>query len=140
MRNKEIAAFAYKIKNKRVFIVLVTNRKGNRWILPKGQPEFRMSDKKVALLEAYEEAGIRGKLSKKLKRENIRLITRRKGDVKMKVYPIELKKLLGDWPESRFRKRVLISADKAIHKVRKRALRACIKNMAKKALQAEKKA
>lgn len=132
---KEIGAFAYSIKSGKVFVVLITSRKG-RWILPKGQPERRLSDKKVALLEAYEEAGVKGKIKKSILRQDI-LLRRRHGDILLKIYPVKLKRLLGDWPESRFRKRILIRADKAVHKVKNKALRNCIKVMSKRVKQAE---
>ena len=107
--------------------------------MPKGQAEFRMSDKKVALLEAYEEAGIQGEVNQQLERECVKFRTRRKGNVKLHVYPIKLEKLLGDWPEMRFRKRQLIAADQAIRLVRKKALQSCIKIMAARVLAHAKK-
>ena len=43
-------------------IVLVTGRDSDTWIIPKGNPEKRMSSREVAGLEAYEEAGVMGKV------------------------------------------------------------------------------
>ena len=43
-------------------IVLVTSREKKLWILPKGNVEKKLSRKESALLEAYEEAGLKGKI------------------------------------------------------------------------------
>ena len=47
-------------------VILITKRKENHWIFPKGQQENRMSLKEVAKMESEEEAGIREKLQRPL--------------------------------------------------------------------------
>ena len=131
--NKEIGAFVYQIKRGRVYLVLVTNRTRSRWILPKGQPEFRLSDKKVALLEAYEEAGVRGKLNRAIKRVDVEIRTGN-GNVRLKVYPVKLKKLMTDWPERRYRNRQLLPADQAIKLVQAKEFQGCIRSLSERVL------
>jgi 8-oxo-dGTP pyrophosphatase MutT (NUDIX family) len=36
---------------------LVSNKRGDRWVLPKGRPEKHLKKKEIAALEAWEEAG-----------------------------------------------------------------------------------
>jgi 8-oxo-dGTP pyrophosphatase MutT (NUDIX family) len=48
----------------RVQVLLVTSRGTGRWIIPKGHPEKKMKPCAVAALEAFEEAGVSGTISK----------------------------------------------------------------------------
>ena len=43
-------------------ICMVTSRSGRRWVLPKGQIETHQSPRDAALAEAWEEAGILGRV------------------------------------------------------------------------------
>jgi 8-oxo-dGTP pyrophosphatase MutT (NUDIX family) len=45
-------------------VLLITSRVTHRWIIPKGHPEKGMQPSAVALLEAREEAGVSGVISK----------------------------------------------------------------------------
>ena len=45
-------------------VLLITSRAKQRWIIPKGHPEKGMRPAAVALLEAREEAGVAGTISK----------------------------------------------------------------------------
>ena len=42
-------------------LIMVSTRRGDRWIIPKGQPEPGLTFEKVALAEAREEAGLTGR-------------------------------------------------------------------------------
>lgn len=41
-------------------VCVVTSRSGARWVLPKGRIEVRQTARQAALVEAWEEAGLRG--------------------------------------------------------------------------------
>ena len=43
-------------------ILIVTTRQSRRWIVPKGWPIKRLTPSKSAAREAFEEAGVRGKI------------------------------------------------------------------------------
>jgi 8-oxo-dGTP pyrophosphatase MutT (NUDIX family) len=43
-------------------ILIVTTRQSRRWIVPKGWPIKRLTPSKSAAREAFEEAGVRGKV------------------------------------------------------------------------------
>jgi 8-oxo-dGTP pyrophosphatase MutT (NUDIX family) len=45
-------------------VLLITSRVTHRWIIPKGHPEKRMRPSAVAVIEAREEAGVSGIISK----------------------------------------------------------------------------
>ncbi|MDK4701857.1 MULTISPECIES: NUDIX hydrolase [unclassified Rhizobium] len=46
-------------------MLLVTSRESGRWVVPKGWPIKGKKPYEVAAIEAYEEAGVRGKVKKK---------------------------------------------------------------------------
>ena len=56
----QVGVFAYTGSGK---VVLVTSRKGESWILPKGNRAKKRSDRLQAKREAFEEAGIQGSLN-----------------------------------------------------------------------------
>ena len=75
-------------------VILITKRKENHWIFPKGQQENKMSLKAVARMESEEEAGIRGKISG----APIRIPYDRSGGMQnLIVYPMEVSKILNNW-------------------------------------------
>lgn len=86
-------------------LVVVTTRRQDRWIFPKGQPEHGMSFEKVALNEAREEAGITGKVVGPgflipYRREN--------GTVNLLLFPILVTALAERWLELGQRERQVI--------------------------------
>ena len=87
-------------------VVLVTRRKENQWIFPKGQQEKKLSHHKVALIEAIEEAGIEGEVAGIPIR-----IPYRKGDdhMNMLAFPLKVTKVLKHWDEEKERKRKIVS-------------------------------
>ncbi len=125
MYRKEIAAFIYRFNRDRLKLMLVNNRKQTRWILPKGQIDENLSDKEVALEEAYEEAGIIGMVDKKFPIKVI-YYTSSTGPVELHVYTMQIACMLNKWPEQYFRQRVMVDVDVARLMVRKKALRELI--------------
>lgn len=53
----------YRIRNGHVEVLLVTSSTRKRWIIPKGHIEPNMTSRDSAAKEAYEEAGVRGRVS-----------------------------------------------------------------------------
>jgi 8-oxo-dGTP pyrophosphatase MutT (NUDIX family) len=65
-RQVQYAALPYRAKGKsQVEIMLVTSRGTRRWIIPKGWPKRGMPPYDTAAREAFEEAGVIGKVSKR---------------------------------------------------------------------------
>jgi 8-oxo-dGTP pyrophosphatase MutT (NUDIX family) len=83
-------------------VMLVTSRDTGRWVLPKGWPIKGLSGAAAAAREAFEEAGLRGKI----KGKPVGTFDYRKrlegGDslpVHVSVYRLDVARELDDWPE-----------------------------------------
>mgnify|MGYP001205638607 CR=1 FL=1 len=61
----QIGALCYRLIEKKTEVLLITSRKSGRWVIPKGWKIDRMSNRKSAALEAWEEAGVQGSVSEK---------------------------------------------------------------------------
>src|SRR5690349_14826029 len=61
---KQFAALPYRMRDKDLEILLITTRKKRRWSVPKGWLIRRSTPQETAVIEAYEEAGVRGKVGK----------------------------------------------------------------------------
>jgi 8-oxo-dGTP pyrophosphatase MutT (NUDIX family) len=92
-------------------VLLVTSRETRRWIIPKGWPWPEVSDHEAAAAEAWEEAGVRGRvLTDKLgtftydKRRDDILLT-----VEVVVYLLEVTEEEHTWPEMEERQRAWFS-------------------------------
>jgi 8-oxo-dGTP pyrophosphatase MutT (NUDIX family) len=51
--------------NGHIEVLLITSRETRRWVIPKGWPIKKMTSAKSAAQEAFEEAGVRGKVAKR---------------------------------------------------------------------------
>jgi len=87
--------------------LLITSRRTGRWIFPKGEIEDHMTPARSAAKEAWEEAGVRGRVgeaavgtyrTEKVERHSRRLIA-------VDLYPLEVDHQARDWPERRRRRR-----------------------------------
>lgn len=98
-------------------VVLVTTKpKSNgNWIFPKGQVELGMTPHDSAAKEAYEEAGVTGKISPTLFDEYRH--NKWGGKMCVKVFLLEVTDILQHWPEMQDRNRQLVPLDKAIELV-----------------------
>jgi 8-oxo-dGTP pyrophosphatase MutT (NUDIX family) len=93
-------------------VCLVTASSGRRWIIPKGTLEPGHTAEQCAMIEAWEEAGIRGKVRNK---SLARYETRKWGQrCKVAVYRLDVKRVEEEWPECRCRRRRWFSFAQAI--------------------------
>jgi 8-oxo-dGTP pyrophosphatase MutT (NUDIX family) len=84
-------------------ILLVTTRRSRRWIIPKGWPIKGLKPPKSAAREAFEEAGVRGKIGAK----SVGVFTYDKMldehgievRCEVKVYPLLVRRQSEEWPE-----------------------------------------
>lgn len=58
----QVAAICYRRRGPSVEFLLVNTNGGNKWTFPKGDPESSLSHGQAAEREAWEEAGVRGRL------------------------------------------------------------------------------
>lgn len=113
-------------------VMLVTSRETKRWVVPKGWPWPKLANYKAAAGEAWEEAGIRGQMTKaKLgsyqyeKRQK-----RRSVPVKVLAYLMTVTEQARIWPEAAQRRRAWFSIDKAAEAVTEPELKALILSLA----------
>jgi hypothetical protein len=58
-------ALPYRVGSAGVEIMLITSRETRRWIIPKGWPIVGKKPHRIAKVEAFQEAGVKGVISKK---------------------------------------------------------------------------
>ncbi len=126
---KQVAALPYRKHGKGVDVLLVSSRETKRWIIPKGWPMKGKKDWSAAAREAFEEAGVEGKVGKKSigryrydKRKNSGLLV----PTEVTVFLLEVKLILANWPEKNERQRNWISAERAIKLINEEGLKAII--------------
>ncbi|PKP75566.1 MAG: NUDIX hydrolase [Alphaproteobacteria bacterium HGW-Alphaproteobacteria-6] len=116
-----------------VEVLLITSRDTGRWIIPKGWPMKRRSGSQSAAREAYEEAGVKGRLHEGC----VGYYSYGKGmpggavlPVVVSVFAIEVSRLASDFPESEDRRRKWFSPVKAAERVAEPELRALLAGFA----------
>jgi len=62
---KQIGALCFKFKEKKLLILLIKSRRSKRWVIPKGWKLESMNSRMSVAVEAWEEAGVQGKVSKR---------------------------------------------------------------------------
>jgi 8-oxo-dGTP pyrophosphatase MutT (NUDIX family) len=83
-------------------VMLLTSRGTGRWIIPKGWPIRGLKPREVATREAYEEAGLRGRLSGKKPVGTFHYAKQIDTDpllCEVHVYLMWVEEQLDDWPE-----------------------------------------
>jgi len=96
-------ALPWRIKRrKKAEVLLVTARRSGRWMIPKGWPMAGKSLADSAAQEAFEEAGIKGKIEDEpigtFRHVKQHLLFGRL-EVDILVHPLAVERELGDWPE-----------------------------------------
>lgn len=98
-------------------ILLVTSRETRRWIIPKGWAKKALDPQDMAALEAFEEAGVRGKVKKKPLGEyryDKRLDDGSTVTCDVTVFALDVAEELRDWPEMAQRERRWVTPAEAI--------------------------
>jgi 8-oxo-dGTP pyrophosphatase MutT (NUDIX family) len=118
-------------------ILIVTTRQSKRWIIPKGWPIKGLTPAKAAAREAYEEAGVRGKISarpigsfryNKMPAENGAHAL-----CEVRVFPLLVRRQSAAWPEAQQRLTQWVDPERATSLVSEQALRSLIVAFAKRA-------
>src|ERR1700724_3063036 len=76
-RHAQVAAVCYRVRSHAIEFLLVQTRKG-RWTFPKGSTEPGLTHAQAAALEAFEEAGVHGRMEE----ASFARYVRRRGDVR----------------------------------------------------------
>jgi 8-oxo-dGTP pyrophosphatase MutT (NUDIX family) len=119
-------------------ILIVTTRQSSRWIVPKGWPIKRLTPSKSAAREAFEEAGVRGKIgARSLGMFRYRkLAGERNGaepDYEVRLFPLLVRRQSATWPEFGQRDVQWVDPEKAMTLVHEPELKAIIEKFAKRA-------
>src|SRR5690349_7110670 len=94
MKAKQIAALPFRTKSAKLRILLITTRGKRRWSVPKGWPMRRKQPHRAAAVEAYEEAGLLGRVSAKAigRFKHSKRKGKRKLVLDVKLFPMKVKK------------------------------------------------
>ncbi len=116
----QFAALCYRMVRDKPEILLITSRGSGRWIVPKGWPMPGKTPANIALAEAWEEAGVRGRAYEHCL--GVYSYTKAVGPERglpclAMVYPIRVKTLAGKYPEAGQRKQKWLRPKKAAARV-----------------------
>ncbi|MBD2566332.1 NUDIX hydrolase [Anabaena lutea] len=122
---KQSGVIPYRVKDGKVEILLITTRKSQSWVIPKGGVCKGMSPYDSAAKEAWEEAGVVGQVNN----EKVGAYKYRKGgniyQVNLFLLPVET--VLEDWPEAMHRERLWLEINQAARLVKKTSLKRILK-------------
>jgi 8-oxo-dGTP pyrophosphatase MutT (NUDIX family) len=112
---RQSAALPYRRCADGVEVLLITSRKGKRWLIPKGIIEPEMTPSASAAKEAEEEAGVEGEVWT----ESLGSYAYRKwgGVCTVEVFPMEVTVELQTWPEATVRQRAWIPIEAALDRI-----------------------
>lgn len=116
-------------------ILLVTSRETRRWIIPKGWAKKALDPQDMAALEAFEEAGVRGKVKKKPLGEyryDKRLDDGSVVTCDVTVFALEVSEELQDWPEKAQRERRWLSPAESVSQISEPGLVPILQRLATK--------
>lgn len=99
----QFGALAFRIAAGGLQVLLITSRETRRWIIPKGWPIRGLRPREVAAREAFEEAGLVGRIVGKRSIGSYHYSKRLVGDreqlCRVKVFLLSVDHQLDDWPE-----------------------------------------
>ena len=101
-------------------VLLITSRDTRRWIIPKGWPMDGRQPHEAAEIEAWEEAGVKGKISAQALGQftyDKHYPAKPTQRCEVTVYPLRVARLEAKFPEQKERRRKWFSARKAARAV-----------------------
>jgi len=116
-------------------VLVVTTRQSKRWIIPKGWPIKRLTPAGSAAREAFEEAGVTGKIGAK-SIGNFRYAKANgngaEPDYDVTVFPLLVKRQAAAWPESKERVVQWVDPETAVSLIGEPELKALVAAFAKR--------
>jgi 8-oxo-dGTP pyrophosphatase MutT (NUDIX family) len=124
----QFGALCYRVQNGELQFCLITSRGTGRWIVPKGWPVDGATPTEAAATEAWEEAGLEGRVrSRPL---GVYSYYKSNSDDALPcvavIFPLKVKKAHSRWPERKERKRRWVNRRKAAKMVDEPELRQMI--------------
>ena len=125
---RQSAVIPYRMQKNFMQIMLIGSSKRNHWVVPKGIHEPGLSAQKSAAREAYEEAGIRGTVSKSMLGKYS--YTKWGATCEVEVYAMRVREILPDseWEETH-RGRKWVSTDEALDLIKEQSMRPMIRSL-----------
>lgn len=124
------AALPYRWSRNGPQVLLVTSRNTRRWVLPKGGIKSGLAACDSAAQEAYEEAGIEGRIGRSCVGVYSYAKKYGKGDgvCIVRVFPLKVIAIHTDWPERHQRRREWVSPAVASTRVNERSLKRILRS------------
>jgi 8-oxo-dGTP pyrophosphatase MutT (NUDIX family) len=112
---RQSGVLAIRRRNGAPQVLLVTSAGGKRWVIPKGIVEKGYSPANSAAKEAWEEAGVTGRVGR-------RMIARYayekwQGVCRVLVYRLDVDEVHREWPEAHVRRRAWLAPERAAARV-----------------------
>ncbi|MBA2587968.1 MAG: NUDIX hydrolase [Alphaproteobacteria bacterium] len=133
VHGKQVAALCWRARPV-LEVLLITSLNSKRWILPKGWPEEGLTLAENAAREAFEEAGVHGKITDKPVGTYHYLKEKKDGSglpCSVDVFALAVTKQLHDWPEKNLRTLAWVPLDQAIKRVGELGARQVLKDFRK---------
>ena len=114
-------------------VLLLTSRETHRWVIPKGWPIKGRKPAEVASQEAYEEAGLIGRIVGKKPVGNFhyeKRLAKKAVLCQVRVFLFRFDRQLDDWPEKKARETRWVDADDAVAMVEEGGLAEIIRRFA----------
>jgi 8-oxo-dGTP pyrophosphatase MutT (NUDIX family) len=124
----QAAVIAFRHNGEVIEICLIRNKGGKKWKIPKGFVDPGETAQQAALKEAWEEAGLLGRLvgeavgSYEYEKWNL--------DLTVAVFLMEVKAIDDDWEESRVRERSWAPLDEAFTRLKKHPVKSLLSDAA----------
>lgn len=123
--------FRYKEGRSEIEVLVLTSRESRRWIIPKGWPMKGKKPHEAAAIEAWEEAGVRGRTNKQPVGRYTYLKELADGDVAfciVEMFAIEVTEIRADFKERGQRMFDWVSPSEAARRVREIELKSLLVN------------
>jgi 8-oxo-dGTP pyrophosphatase MutT (NUDIX family) len=105
-------------------VLLVTSAGGKRWVIPKGIVEKGHSPARSAAKEAWEEAGVTGRVGRRALGRYA--YEKWQGVCRVLVYRLDVDRVHRVWPEGHVRRRAWLAPERAAARLREPALAALV--------------
>jgi len=131
---RQVAALCWRHSPRRssqLEVLLITSLNSKRWILPKGWPETELSPAENAAREAFEEAGVTGKVEAQPIGSYHYLKAKKDGGgmpCSVDVFALAVTKQLDDWPEKNARELAWMPVEQAMMQVSEPGVLQILKN------------
>lgn len=125
---RQVGALCWRKRRGKIEVLLVTSRESKRWVIPKGWPMPGLKDYNAARREAFEEAGVAGRM-KRMPLGSF-VYNKRRPDgmlpVSVAVFALAVTREYRSWLEKKSRARVWLAPSEAARLVDEARLRRLI--------------